>query len=178
MPDVTFLVPKGVATRGSVDGDVRPLPSDLDARRYEALRDPPTRLPLSALLIDRAAVAIARAQRANRCVAVLVLSNIRSCTPSIRLDLRSLARTLQQRLRPDDTVARVGDSALVVVCDAIGTDEEARRIARRMTEDTGIVCRIGITLSGAQLDPELVVHRALEYLSPARRRSTDAPDVA
>ena len=62
----------------------------------------------------------------------------------------------------------MGDSALVVVCDAIGTDEEARRIARRMTESTGIVCRIGITLSGAQVDPELVVARALEHLSPAR----------
>jgi GGDEF domain-containing protein len=178
MPDVTFLVPRGASPRVSVGAAERPSPSDLDARQYEALRDPPTRLPLSALLIDRVAVAIARARRVNRCVAVLVLSNIRSCTPSLRLDLRSLAQTLQHRLRPDDTVARVGDSALVVVCDAIETDEEARRIARRMMEDTGIVCRIGITLSGAQLDPDLVVARALEYLSPARRRGTGAPDVA
>ena len=72
----------------------------------------------------------------------------------------------------------MGDSALVVVCDAIETDEEARRIARRLMESTGIVCRIGITLSGAQVDPELVVARALEHLSPVRRRATDAPDVA
>ncbi len=147
-------------------------------RQYESLRDPPTRLPLSALLIDRVAVAVARAQRANRCVAVLVLSNIRSCTPSITVDLRDLAHMLQHRLRPDDTVAAVGNAALVVVCDAVGTDEEARRIARRVMEDTGVVCRIGITLSGAAVDPELVVARALDYLSPVRRRGSDAPDVA
>jgi hypothetical protein len=177
MPDVTFLVPKGVSPRVSVGGDARPLPSDLEARQCEALRDPPTRLPLSALLIDRVAVAIARAQRANRCVAVLVLSNIR-CTPSRAVDLRSIAQTLQQRLRADDTVAQVGDSALVVVCDAIETDEEARRIARRLMESTGIVCRIGITLSGAQVDPEQVVARVLKHMAPMLRRATDAPDVA
>jgi len=177
MPDVTFLVPKSTSVRVSV-ADARPLRPELEARQYQALRDPPTSLPLSALLIDRVAVAIARAERANRCVAVLVLSNIRSCTSSNTVDLRSLAQTLQRRLRPDDTVARVGDAALVLVCDAIGSDEEARRIARRVMESTGIVCRIGITLSRAQVDPEVVVARALTYLSPSPRFRTDAPDVA
>jgi GGDEF domain-containing protein len=178
MPDVTYLVPKGASPRVVIGGDKAPNLPDFDRRQGEGLRDPVTALPLTALLLDRVAVAIVRAQRANRRIAVLVLSNIRSCTAINTVDLRSLAQVLQRRLRPEDTVALVGDSALVVVCDAIVSDEEARRIARRMTEDTGIVCRIGITLSGAQRDPELVVARALEHLSPPRRRSTDAPDVA
>ena len=178
MPDVTYLVPKGNAPRVVVGGDEFPNVSDFDRRRGEALRDPPTALPLTALLIDRVAVAISRARRANHCIAVLVLSNIRSCTASSTVDLQGLAQALQSRLRADDTVALAGDSALVVVCDAVNGDEEARRIARRMMEGTGIVCRIGISFSGAQLDPELVVARALEHLSPPRRRTTDAPDVA
>ena len=49
---------EGRVPRVSVGGDARPFPSDLDARQYESLRDPPARLPLSALLIDRVAVAI------------------------------------------------------------------------------------------------------------------------
>jgi GGDEF domain-containing protein len=178
MPDVTYLVPKGTAPRVVVGGDQSPGVSDFDRRRGDALRDPPTALPLTALLIDRVAVAISRARRANRCIAVLVLSNIRSCTASSTVDLPSLARVLQGRLRAEDTVALAGDSALVIVCDAIDSDEEARRIARRMTDGTGIVCRIGISFSGAQHNPELVVARALEHLSPPRRRSTDPPDVA
>ena len=179
MPDVTFLVPKGASPRVSVGGDARPLPSDLEARQYEALRDPPTRLPLSALLIDRVAVAIARAQRANRCVAVLVLSNIRSCTPSITVDLRGLAQTLQHRLRPDDTVARVGDSALVVVCDAIGTDEEARRIARRVMEEhrRRVPHRHHVERCRRSI-PSWSWRARWSTCRRVRRRGTDAPDVA
>jgi GGDEF domain-containing protein len=177
MPDVTYLVPKDPSPRVVIGGDRPANLSDFD-RRGGALRDPSTALPLTALLIDRVAVASVRARKANRCIAVLVLSNIRSCTRTSTVDLESLARALQRRVRAHDTVALVGDSALVVVCEAIENDDEARRIARRMTEGTGIVCRIGITFSSAQHDPELVVARALDHLSPPRRRSTDAPDVA
>jgi GGDEF domain-containing protein len=178
MPDVTYLVPKDVSSRVVIGRDKPANIAEFDRRQGGALRDPGTALPLTALLIDRVAVAILRARKSNRCIAVLVLSNIRSCTATSTVDLESLARELQRRVRLGDTVARVGDSALVIVCDGIDGDDEARRIARRMTDGTGIVCRIGITFSGAQHDPELVVARALDHLSPPRRRSTDPPDVA
>lgn len=178
MSDITLLVPEGSRPRTLVGGDAPRFIPEFDRRQYEALFDPGTRLPKRALLIDRVGVAILRARRINRFVAVLVLSNIRSCTASGEIDIQAVAQMLQSRLRPDDTVARVGDSALVAVCNAIDSDDDARMIAQRMMENTGIVCRIGITFSGAQQNPEIVLARALEHLSTSCRCPEGAPDAA
>jgi GGDEF domain-containing protein len=178
MPDVTVLTPKRSPERARRAEAAPLLIPEFDRRQYEALFEPGTRLPKRALLIDRVGVAISRARRINRFVAVMVLSNIRSCTAASAVDMQATAQLLQCRLRPDDTVARIGDSVLVAVCNAINSDEDARLVARRMMEDTGIVCRIGITLSGEQHNPEVVLARALQHLSTPRRPRDDAPDAA
>ena len=177
MSDVTVLTPKRSTKRAPVAA-AAPLIPEFDRRQYEALFDPGTRLPKRALLIDRVGVAILRARRINRFVAVMVLSNIRSCTATSAIDLQAVAQMLQCRLRTDDTVARVGDSVLVVVCNAVDTDDNARLLAQRMMEGTGIVCRIGITLSAEQQDPEIVLAHALEHLSMPHRVGDGAPDAA
>jgi GGDEF domain-containing protein len=177
MSDVTVLDPKRSFKRAT-DAAGELLIPEFDRRQYEALFDPGTRLPKRALLIDRVGVAILRARRINRFVAVIVLSNIRSCTATPAIDMRAVAQMLQFRLRPDDTIARVGDLALVAVCNSVDTEDNARLLAQRMTEDTGIVCRIGVTLSGKQQDPETLLARALEHLSIPRPVVDGAPDAA
>ncbi len=138
---------------------------ELDRQQYEALFEPGTRMPRRALLLDRIAIALLRARRCNLLVAVLVFSDIQSRAGTCALDLERVARVLQSELRPDDTVARAGDSALVLVCNTIKADEDARLIAHRLLETAGIACRVEITFSGEQQDAEMFLTRALEHLS-------------
>ena len=109
MSDVTVLTPKRLPKHAPAAEPGPLLVPEFDRRQYEALFEPGTRLPKRALLIDRVGVAILRARRINRFVAVMVLSNIRSCTMNSAVDVKTVAQMLQYRLRPDDTVARVGD---------------------------------------------------------------------
>ena len=178
MSDVTVLTPNRSTKRARVPEPAPTFVPEFDRRQYEALFEPGTRLPKRALLVDRVGVAILRARRVDRFVAVMVLSNLRSCNATSPIDMKAVAQMLHLRLRTDDTVARVGDSVLVVVCNAVDTDDNARLLAQRMMEGTGIVCRIGITLSDEQQDPEIVLARALEHLSMPHPSRDGAPDAA
>jgi len=127
--------------------------------RYEKLLDSMTGLPRWTLLIDRTAVALARARRNGRDVAVFVLEYPHF--PTGPYDARRVAEVLQSRLRPDDTLARIGPRRFAVVCNDIGQDEDAATVAHRLVYGSGLECGLGVALSGDLDPPELVISRAL-----------------
>jgi GGDEF domain-containing protein len=132
---------------------------EIERARYDMLLDSLTGLPRWALLIDRTAVALARARRAGRQIAIFVLDEPRSIDGLP--DIVRVARSLQTRLRPDDTLARIGDRRLAVLCNDIQLDEDAALVARRLVYDAGIECGLGVALGGDDELPDLVIARAL-----------------
>lgn len=140
--------------------------SAYDRQQYESLFEPNTRLPLRALLIDRIAVALLRARRVNRFVALLVFSDIKSgAAPMPDLEVQYVAQIMQARMRPDDTVARTGPLAIVAVCNGVDSYDEADLIAQRLTQESDIECRVGITCSDHLRDAEMLLMVAVDHLS-------------
>ena len=132
---------------------------EIERARYETLLDSLTGLPRWGLLIDRTAVAIARAQRAGNTVAVFVLDDPHF--PDAPYDVIAVVKVLQGRLRPDDTLARIGDRRFAVVCNDIQADEDAALVARRLVYSSGLVSGLGVALSNDHDPPELVIANAL-----------------
>jgi GGDEF domain-containing protein len=133
---------------------------EIERARYESLLDTLTGLPRWGLLIDRTSVAIARAQRSGTEVAVFVLDQPHF--PDRAYDLLAVVQALQDRLRPDDTLAIIGERRFAVVCNDIRADEDAAHVARRLVYDSGLVCSgLGVALGAKQERPEQVIARAL-----------------
>jgi GGDEF domain-containing protein len=128
---------------------------------HQTLFDPLTGLPKWALLIDRTDVALARSLRTNGDVAVFALDSPRPIHGE-PLDVVTLAYNLRAKLRPDDTVARIGPSTFVVVCSEIAEGSDAVLIAQRLVAVLGVTCRLGVALGGAGDVPEDLLVRALE----------------
>ena len=80
----------------------------------------------------------------------------------------AVTRALQERLRPDDTLARIGDRRFAVVCNDIRADEDAAHIARRLVYTAGLVCGLGIALGNDHDPPEVVIGRALLAAVPGQ----------
>ena len=133
---------------------------EIERARYENLLDSLTGLPRWGLLLDRTAVAIARAARSGSEVAVFVIDEPRF--PDRIYDVRAVVQVLQDRLRPDDTLAVIGERRFAVLCNDIHADEDAAHVARRLIYDSGLVCSgLGVALSAEHERPEQVIGRAL-----------------
>jgi len=132
---------------------------EIERARYETLLDSLTGLPRWGLLIDRTAVALGRAARAGTEVAVFVLDDPHFADRPH--DVLAVARTLQDRIRPDDTLARIGDRRFAVVCNDIRADEDAAQLARRLVWDSGLLCGLGVAIGNTDEAPEHVIARAL-----------------
>ncbi|HLM18868.1 MAG TPA: GGDEF domain-containing protein [Acidimicrobiia bacterium] len=132
---------------------------EIERARYETLLDSLTGLPRWGLLIDRTSVAIARAKRAGKTMAVFVLDDPHFPDPPH--DVLAVVKVLQGRLRPDDTLARIGDRRFAVVCNDIDADEDAALVARRLVYASGLVSGLGVALANDDDPPELVIGNAL-----------------
>ena len=141
-----------------------------------ALHDPVTGLPERALLLDRIALALARARRSKGEVAVLLLAidqldEMRATVGAPETDrvLREFAERVLRAVRDTDTVARFGPNDFAVLCDGVEDRDTlmivAGRIASGLTKpflsrqgevalDIGmeIVLVTGETQPGALLD--------------------------
>jgi diguanylate cyclase (GGDEF)-like protein/PAS domain S-box-containing protein len=106
---------------------------------HQATHDPLTGLPNRTLLLDRLAMAVARARRHETTLAVLfldldhfkVVNDSRGHTLGDRL-LAQIAHRLTRALRPDDTVARFGGDEFVVLCEDLDDDAHAIETAERI----------------------------------------------
>ncbi|HEY7106794.1 MAG TPA: diguanylate cyclase [Acidimicrobiia bacterium] len=110
---------------------------------YRQLFDPATRLPRPALLRDRLEVALARATRTKRRVGVLFVDvEVPDDIPSGRGSsfdvLPLIAGRLRSAVRPDDTVARVGEHEFVVICNDVTDDLDLAAVAERLESVIGV----------------------------------------
>jgi GGDEF domain-containing protein len=133
--------------------------------RYESLFDSLTELPRWGLFLDRTAVAIERSERLGSGIAVFILDE--PYLPGATPDVRRVAERLASRLRPGDTLARIGDDRLAALCCDVVSDTSAAMIARHMIYDPGLVCGLGIALSVPGDVPETLIGRALIATAPA-----------
>jgi GGDEF domain-containing protein len=132
---------------------------EIERARYEHLLDDLTGLPKWALFIDRLAVALARAGRTGNHVAVFVIDDPHFGEGPH--NVKTVVSALQARIRPDDTLARIGMRRFGVVCSEIRADEDAALVAHRLIYGSGLICGFGVALGGADDSPESLIGRAL-----------------
>jgi len=137
------------------------------SRTYESLFDTQTRLPGWPLLIDRTSVALARAARNKSQVMIAVLGDVRAHR-ELATDIRAVVASLRERLRMDDTIARVDERTLIVVGNQVDADADAAQIVRRLVAHARIDCTIGISLSGGHDDARSLLSTAVREARAAR----------
>jgi hypothetical protein len=133
---------------------------DSNPAEYDRLFDRQTGLARWPLLVDRTTVALARATRCERVVAVFVIENPRAFDGSVP-DLADLADQLRASVRPDDTVARAAPRTFVIVCNDIAADQDAASVARRLVHGAGVLCQLGVALGTPDDTAGSLLERAL-----------------
>ncbi len=133
---------------------------DSDPDQYRRMFDRQTGLPRWPLLVDRATIALARANRSHGVAAVFVIENPRAFDGTVP-DFAELARRLLDRVRPDDTVARAAHRTFVIVCNDIAQDKDAATVARRLVHGSGVMCQLGVALGTGEDSAESLLTRAL-----------------
>lgn len=137
----TWAKVRGITTKPEQTGSTYLLE---EARRDDdplqaALHDPVTGLPERALLLDRMALALARARRLDADVALLLLAV--DDLPAIRERLgvrqgdrvlRELAERMMRAVRDTDTVARFGSAEFAVLCEGVTDRETLMVVAGRV----------------------------------------------
>lgn len=109
---------------------------------HGALHDPVTGLPERALLLDRIALALARARRNDEEIALLLLAVEDVDALRVRLGasqgdriLREVAERVARAVRETDTVARFGAADFAVLCEGIGDRDTLMLVAGRIASN-------------------------------------------
>lgn len=131
----------------------------IERARYDSLFDSLTELPRWGLFLDRTAVALERAEADGRAIAVFILDDPH--LPNEQPDVRRVTDRLRSRLRPGDTLARLGEDRFAAMCCNVTSDADAAMLARHLIYDSGLVCGLGIALSRPGDVPETLIGRAL-----------------
>lgn len=153
-----------------------------------AFHDPLSNLPNRALLMDRLALALARAERLHTAIAILSLDldNFKVVNDSLGHEsgdcmLIAIAKRLQTSIRAVDTVARLGGDEFVILLEEITNIADAIRITERIIaklqeplhlDDHEIfpTFSIGITLGTPGQDrPEVLLRNADLAMYRAKR---------
>ncbi|HXW33660.1 MAG TPA: EAL domain-containing protein [Acidimicrobiales bacterium] len=163
-----------------------------EALRHQALHDALTDLPNRALFLDRLRSAVRRSARDASRVAVLLVDvdNFKVINDSLGHSagdhlLKAVASRISGALREVDTVARFGGDEFVILCEQLGSDQEALLVTRRVLEeisrpvsvrgeDRVVTASIGLsTLAGGSDDPERLLRDAdaAMYTAKAKGRA-------
>jgi diguanylate cyclase (GGDEF)-like protein/PAS domain S-box-containing protein len=156
---------------------------------FLALHDPLTGLANRRLLFDRLSVALARAERSGRLVAVLYvdLDDFKGVNDAWGHDvgdqlLLHVARRLRELTRDADTLARLGGDEFVLVAEDLAEMSQAQRIAARIADSlrqpydlpgAGVVAMsasVGVGLAEPGADADAVVRRADAAMYEAKER--------
>ena len=156
--------------------DFAPL-GKITQEHYDALFDPRSGLPKAALVRDRLQMALALARRSRKLVGLFHVGIHAPATSDSDIDtmITSVARGFAAAVRPGDTVGRLGDAELVVVCQDIPYEEDAAPLVERLlaTLDRSLDGRgclpeveIGVALGRGDADPrDLLVEAQLARVS-------------
>lgn len=132
-----------------------------------ALHDPVTGLPERALLLDRIALALARARRADGEVAVLLLALDPGSTDRV---LRDFAERVLRAVRDTDTVARFGPDDFAVLCDGVDDRERLGIVAARIAEGLTLDVGMEMVLVDGETPPVALLDLAEQALAATRQR--------
>lgn len=146
-----------------------------------------TGLPNTHLFLDRLGLALARTDRRQSSVAVVLVDidgfqvvEKKAGSSGATGVLREAADRIQAVIRPGDSAARIGTSQFGVLCEEVESDDDAVAIAERLTAALafpftieGATARLsssaGIALDrGRHADAEALILRAGEALRAAR----------
>ena len=163
---------------GHVTGAVLLLHSVVEGKQFEAqlehvaYRDPLTGLPNRILVNDRLKLALAKARRGKRLVAVMLLDldRFKSINDTLGHDrgdtlLKAVAGRMASCLRGSDSLGRLGGDEFLVVLPDLAKAEDALPIARKLLEAVAdtyvpgrqeffITCSIGVSIFPADGDNE------------------------
>jgi diguanylate cyclase (GGDEF)-like protein/PAS domain S-box-containing protein len=110
--------------------------------QYMALHDALTDLPNRVLLFDRLKLALVRARRHQRLLAVLFidLDRFKYINDSLGHEagdqlLQQLSDRLPRCIRGDDTVARFGGDEFVILLDDVAQDNDVHEVARKVLDE-------------------------------------------
>ena len=164
---------------------------DAEAAAWRSLHDPLTGLPRTTIVLDRLRGALARAERSQLTAAVLVfgLDGVGALNDELGWEagdelLRRVATRLMTSLRTTDVAGRIGGDKFAVICDSLGTWEDAAAIAERlddaiaapmMVSDRILVLTssvgVAITADGTE-EPERLLERADRAMQHERDKNS------
>jgi diguanylate cyclase (GGDEF)-like protein len=132
--DLDFLTAVAHVLNGALEG----LRTEQQIR-HDALHDALTGLPNRALLMERLSRAIERADADGRRLALYFLDvdHLKVLNDSLGHHagdelLRAIGPRLRAVLRPDDMIARFGGDEFAVLCEGVGDEAHALRVAERL----------------------------------------------
>jgi diguanylate cyclase (GGDEF)-like protein len=132
--DLDFLTAVAHVLNGAVEG----LRTEKRIR-HDALHDALTGLPNRALLLERLSDAIERADAEDRSLALFFLDvdHLKVLNDSLGHHagdelLRAIGPRLRAVLRPEDMIARFGGDEFAVLCEGVGDEAHALRVAERL----------------------------------------------
>ena len=132
--DLDFLTAVAHVLNGALEG----LRTE-ERIRHDALHDALTGLPNRALLMERLSAAIERADAEGRRLALYFLDvdHLKVLNDSLGHHagdelLRAIGPRLRAVLRPDDMIARFGGDEFAVLCEGVGDEAHALRVAERL----------------------------------------------
>jgi diguanylate cyclase (GGDEF)-like protein len=160
----------------------------IDELARQAFHDPLTELPNRALFADRLEHALARLERHDQLIAVLLLDldGFKEVNDSLGHDagdrlLIAMSQRLRACLRPADSIARLGGDEFTILLEEITSLSEATRVAVRIEDalrtpfeldghEVKVTTSIGIALhSGGDIDPDELVRNADAAMYTAKR---------